>query len=219
MNARTWRRGLLAIIILSAGAIVAYRWKAANAPQPMLGVVHQTEIHIAPETSGRLVSFRVAPGQEVRKGDILAELSSPELTAAVQEAQAAAATARAERANVDAGARKEEVDTAAQHIRIADANLALAQKQYFRVSTLASKGFASRQQLDEAAAAFSTAEASLGLAEATYTQNTAGPTAEERAIAEAKVELADATIAALEAKLAKTTLVAPVDGVVGFAGC
>ncbi len=87
MNARTWRRGLLAIIILSAGAIVAYRWKAANAPQPILGVVHQTEIHIAPETSGRLVSFRVAPGQEVRKGDILAELSSPELTAAVQEAR------------------------------------------------------------------------------------------------------------------------------------
>ena len=44
----------------------------------------------------------------------------------------------------------------------------------------------------------------------------AGPTAEERAIAKAKVVYAEAALADIEAKLAKTTLVAPVDGVVSL---
>ena len=44
----------------------------------------------------------------------------------------------------------------------------------------------------------------------------AGPTAEERAIAKAKVVYAEAPLADIEAKLAKTTLVAPVDGVVSL---
>ena len=42
----------------------------------------------------------------------------------------------------------------------------------------------------------------------------AGPTAEERALADARVALAEATVADLQAKLDKTRLVAPVDGTV-----
>ena len=42
-----------------------------------------------------------------------------------------------------------------------------------------------------------------------------GPTAEERALADARVALAEATVADLKAKLDKTRLVAPVDGTVG----
>jgi multidrug resistance efflux pump len=150
----------------------------------------------------------------VRKGDVLSVLSSPELAAAVQEGRANAATARADRANVDAGVRREDVDIAAQDVRIAEANLALARQQHARSSTLASRNFATKQELDERAAELGKAEATLGLAQASYAQSKAGPTREERAIADAKVALADGTIAALEAKLAKTTLVAPVDGVV-----
>ena len=209
------RLALLAVVVLiGAAAVVAYRFEAAPSPVPILGVVHQTEIRIAPETSGRLVSFRVKAGQEVRKGDVLAVLSSPELAAAVQEAKANAATARADRANVDAGVRKEEVDIARQDVRIAEANLALARQQHTRSSTLASRNFASKQELDERAAVLGKAEATLGLVQASYAQSKAGPTREERAIADARVALADATIADLEARLAKTTLVAPVDGVV-----
>ncbi|MBV9517907.1 MAG: biotin/lipoyl-binding protein [Hyphomicrobiales bacterium] len=202
-------------IILSFGA--ACRLQAAESSSaPVLGVVHQTEIRIAPETSARLVSFRVGPGQEVHKGDTLAVLSSPELAAALQEAKANAAAARADKANVDAGVRKEEVDIAAQNVRIGQANLILAQQQHTRAATLAARDFASKQQLDEATAALSKAEASLSLAQANFAQSQAGPTREERAIADAKVVLADATRADLEAKLAKTTLSAPVDGVVGL---
>jgi HlyD family secretion protein len=212
------RVALIAVpVLIGSAAIIAYRWQLLNAsPAPILGVVHQTEVRIAPETSGRLVSLKVKAGDRVHKGEVLAVLSSPELTAAVEEAKANAAAARADRANVEVGVRKEEVEIAAQNLRIAQANVVLAQQQYVRAATLAAKDFASKQQLDETTAALSEAEASLGLAHATHAQSKAGPTNEERAIAAAKVALADATVADLEAKLAKTTLVAPVDGVVGI---
>jgi HlyD family secretion protein len=43
----------------------------------------------------------------------------------------------------------------------------------------------------------------------------AGPIAEERALADAKVALAQATVADLQARLDKTRLAAPVDGTIG----
>jgi HlyD family secretion protein len=196
---------------------VACRSQAADSSSaPILGVVHQTEIRIAPEISARLISFRVRSGQEVHKGDTLAVLSSPELAASTQEAKANAASARADKANVYAGVRKEEVDMAAQNARIAQANLVLAQQQHARAAALAARDFASKQQLDEVTAALSEAEASLNLAQANYAQSQAGPTREERAIADANVALAEAAVADLEAQLDKTTLNAPVDGVVGL---
>jgi HlyD family secretion protein len=158
----------------------------------------------------------VAAGQEVRQGDVLAVLEAPELSAAVEEAKANAASAAADRTNVFAGTRQEEVDIAAQNVRIAQANLTLAREQHARAVTLSSRDFASKQQLDQVTASLGKAEADLGLMQAIYDQSRAGPTKEERAIAEAKVALAKATVADLEAKFAKTIIRAPVDGRIGI---
>jgi HlyD family secretion protein len=204
-------------VLIGLSAVLALRSRMINAPPaPILGVVHQTEIRVAPETSGRLASIRVRPGDKVHRGQVLAVLSTPELTASVEEAKVNAAAARADRANVDAGVREEEIEIAAQNLRIAQTNLVLAQQQFNRAETLAAKDVASKQQLDENTATLKKAEANLSLAQATYEQSKAGPTKEERAVAAAKVELAQATVADVEAKLAKTTLVAPDDGVVGI---
>jgi HlyD family secretion protein len=209
------RARLLAVIVIGAMALAAFRaWTASPSSALISGVVHETEIRIAPEASGRLAAVKVKPGDHVRKGDVLAILSSPELTASLIEAKANAASARADRANVDAGVRKEEVHSAAQDVSIGEANLVLAQKQYARAATLAAQTFASKQQLDENTTALGKAQASFDLARATYAEDVAGPTTEERAIAEAKVVAGDATVADLEAQLAKTTLLAPTDGVV-----
>ena len=75
--------------------------------------------------------------------------------------------------------------------------------------------FASKQLLDERTANLRAAEATLALVRAAYDQNRAGPTKEERQIAEAKVVLAEAALADLEAKLAKLKLFAPTDGEIG----
>jgi HlyD family secretion protein len=220
MAARSFRRPLallaLAVGVGLAAAFVYRPWEASGTTAPILGVVHQTEIRIAPDATGRMSSFQVSAGQTVNKGDILATLSNPDLAAAVEEAKANLATAIADRANVEAGVREEEVDTALQDVHIAEANLALAQRQHVRAATLALKDFASKQQLDESTTSLGQAEAALSEVQAAYARNKAGPTAEERAIAKANVVYAEAALADIEAKLAKTTLVAPVDGVVSL---
>ncbi len=151
---------ILAVVALGGGAVLAYRSFATNAtPAQLEGVVRQTEIRIAPDTSGRFTTFRVSAGQEVHQGDVLAVLDAPELAAALEEAKANAASATADRANVLAGTRREEVDIAAQNVRIAQANLALAKQQLARATALSARDFASRQRLDESTAALRKAEA------------------------------------------------------------
>src|ERR1700733_15846710 len=91
-------------ILIRGGAAAAFRFETQRKPTPpLIGVVHETEIRIAPEISARLASIGVKPGQEARKGDALAALSSPEVAASLEEAKGNAESARANLANVVAG--------------------------------------------------------------------------------------------------------------------
>jgi HlyD family secretion protein len=203
----------LAVVILGAAAAV-FRFETQRKPMPpLIGVVHETEIRLAPEISARLASLPVKPLQSLRKGEVVAVLSSPEVAASLEQAKANLESARANLANVVAGVRQEERDTAAQNVAIAESNVTLAKQQFARVSVLAAKNYASKQQFDEDAAALAEAQASVSLAEAALTQSNAGPTKEELAVAQSQVALGLATVADLEAQFAKTTLTSPVDGV------
>jgi HlyD family secretion protein len=216
MNARR-RAGLIVGAVVATAviaAVVVLRPQHEAAP-PIAGMVRQTEIRIAPEITGRLVSIPVRAGQAVRKGELLAVLSNPELAASLGEAKAAAASTRAQRADVYSGVRAEEVAMLAEAVQTAEANLLLAQQQNVRNVALAARNFASRQELDETTASLAKAEADLDFKRAQHAAAVAGPIAEERALADAKVALAEATVADLQARLDKTRLVAPVDGTVG----
>jgi HlyD family secretion protein len=217
MDAHGRRRLVLALAgaaVLAAVAIVVL--VPRHAPPPLAGMVRQTEIRIAPEISGRLTSVAVRAGQAVRKGELLAQLDNPELEASLGEAKAAAASAKAERAHIHAGVRDEERAILARSVETAEANLLLAEQEDARAVALAARDFASKQKLDESNASLAKARADLDLKRAQLAAARAGPTAEERALADARVGLAEATVADLQAKLDKTRLVAPVDGVVGI---
>src|SRR3954463_5691551 len=104
------------------------------------------------ETTGRLASLAVSPGQHVRTGELLAVIDNPDLAASVGEAKAAAVSAKADRDRVYSGARAEEVAIAWAAVRTAEANLLLAQQQNARAVALSTRSFTSPQQLDESAA-------------------------------------------------------------------
>jgi HlyD family secretion protein len=204
----------LAVVVVAA-VVTALAFDRPPPVPPAAGMVRQTEIRIAPEITGRLTEIAVKTGQPVHKGDLLATLDNPELAASLGEAKAALAAARADRANVYSGMRAEEVAILARSVQTAEANLALARQEITRTTALAARDFASRQELDERTAALAKSEADLALKRAQHAAGKAGPTAEERALADARVVLAEATVADLQAKLDKTRLTAPVDGVVG----
>jgi HlyD family secretion protein len=156
----------------------------------------------------------VHKGDRVRAGDVVAELSALELSASVEQARAALAAAVADRDHVYAGVRAEEIASLAAAIAKAMSRLDYAQQQLTRVSQLARNDIASQQSLDQAQNDVAAALADVAEAEANHAAAVAGPTREERAIADAQVKAAAAALAMLERRLAKTILHAPADGVV-----
>jgi multidrug resistance efflux pump len=206
--------GILATI--AAGAAVTAN--GASAPQrmssPIVGVVRETEVRIAPEIAGRLATFQVAAGQQLHPGDVIATLNSPELAAAVEEARANLQSARANLANVLAGVRKEEIETSAQNVAIATSNLMLAQQQHARYATLVAKDYTSKQQFDESEASLKDAEAKLELSKAVHAQNTSGATKEARAAAARQVDLAAAMLESAKTQLEKSKIRAPSEAIV-----
>ena len=180
----------------------------------IVGVVRATEVRIEPEVVGQLASITVGKGAHVRAGDVLAKLSAVELTAQVDQARAALASATANRNNVYAGVRDEQVDSLKAQIAKANARLEYVQAQLTRTSTLARQNFESQQALDQAINDVAGARADVQEAQANYDAATAGPTREERAIADAQVQAAVAAVSVLERRLDKMVLRAPADGVV-----
>src|SRR5262249_14725507 len=91
---------------------------------------------------------------------------------------------------------------------------AYAQSQLDRTAYLARTDTATQQALDQAQNDLASASADVAEAQANHAAAQAGPTKEERAIADAQVEAAAAALAVLERRLEKTTRRAPADGVV-----
>ena len=182
---------------------------------PIVGVVRTTEVRVAPEVGGQLAAIKVHKGDTVHAGDVVAELSAIELTASVGQARAALAAATADRNNVYAGVRAEQIASLAAEIAKAKSRLEYARTaaqphrhpgaQRHRLAAGARPGQERRGR---------SARADVAEAEANYDAAVAGPTKEERAIADAQVQAAAAALAVLERQLDKTVLRAPVDGIV-----
>ncbi|MDH2382593.1 efflux RND transporter periplasmic adaptor subunit [Bradyrhizobium sp. CER78] len=200
-------------LVLVAGALVYAGSRATPAPA-IVGVVRSTEVRIEPEVNGQLVSIAVEKGAQVHAGDVLARLSAVELTAQADQARAALASAVASRNNVYAGVRREQVDSLKAAISKANSRLDYVEAQLKRISTLAGQNFETQQALDQAENDVAAARAGVAAAQANYDAAVAGPTKEERAIADAQVQAATAAVAVLERRLDKMVLRAPVDGVV-----
>jgi HlyD family secretion protein len=202
------------IAILLVAGIVIMSANRSGSPPALVGVVRTTEVRVEPEVTGQLRSIAVEKGATVRAGDILARLSAVELTAQADQARAALASATANRNNVYAGVRREQVDSLKAAIAKASARLDYVQAQLTRTSTLARQSFESQQSLDQAENDVASARADVAAAQANYDAAVAGPTREERAIADTQVQAAAAAVTVLERRLDKMVLRAPADGVV-----
>jgi HlyD family secretion protein len=209
------RRAAIVVIpiVLVAGVLIYSRLRSASAPT-IVGVVRATEVRVEPEVNGHLVSIAVEKGARVHAGDVLARLSAIELTAQADQARAALASAAANRNNVYAGVRREQVDSLKAAIAKASARLEYVQAQLTRTSTLARQSFESQQSLDQAENDVASARADVAEAQANYDAAVAGPTREERAIADVQVQAAAAAVTVLERRLDKMVLRAPTNGVV-----
>ncbi len=209
---RAKRAAIVAIALVLVAGVLIYSGRRSGSAEAIVGVVRATEVRVEPEVDGQLVSIGFKKGAHVHAGDVVARLSALELTAQADQARAALASATATRNNVYAGVRREQVDSLKAEIAKANARLEYVQAQLTRTSTLARQNFESQQALDQAENDAASARADVAEAQANYDAAMAGPTREEREIADTQVQAAAAAVAMLERRLEKMILRAPADG-------
>ena len=173
----------------------------------IMGQAEATTIRISGKVPGRIASYRFNEGDQVKAGDTLVFLSTPEVQAKLMQVEAVKAAAEAQHAKAMKGARDQEVTAAYEMWQKAQAGLTIAKKSYDRVRNLYEKGVMSAQKKDEAEANYNAMVATEKAARSQYEMAKEGARKEDKAAAAALVNQASGALAEEE-----SALVAPIDG-------
>lgn len=83
----------------------------------------RSTVNVVPKITGRVEQLLVDIGDEVRQGEVIAQLDRASLDAQVQQAEAAVTVAQARLSQVQAGSKAEDIEAAAASVRAAEARL------------------------------------------------------------------------------------------------
>jgi len=161
-----------------------------------------SKVEVKSKANGIIQALLVDVGDQVKEGQILAELDKEDLQARVREAKA---TVDAEEANLEAAIAIE----AKAKIEAANPELEFARRDYERAQELFKEKIASQQQLDDAGRAYEISRNRQQLLEATV--RTAGAQVQQ---ARARVAAAKAALDRTEETLRYSTIRAPISGIV-----
>jgi HlyD family secretion protein len=192
------------------------------------GYVEATEVRVAAEVGGRLVELKVAEGDRVSAGDIIARLDTSDADLALRRADAERQQALAQLALVRAGSRPEDIRQASAQAQSAQADITAAQAEldaatadFERFENLLRANAGSVKQRDDAATRRDVAAARVRGAQdraqaaaENVTRLRAGARPQEIEGARARVSALDAQIASLQKNLADAVVKAPVGGIV-----
>src|SRR5712675_2362935 len=211
-NTRTATRAPSIIVGIVAAGVVARSVFYLLRPVPLLvqGEVDATRLDIAARVDGRVKEIPVERGQNVPAAAVLVRIDNPETLAKHEQMRAAKAVAAAQLANVLAGTRVETIAARKAEMERAQAALILAQKNFDRTHTLTEQGNAPQARLDQVTDTLHETERAVDQAKSAYDQAVNGYTKEERAIARASVEKANADIQSVQSIIDQLVVYAPV---------
>jgi HlyD family secretion protein len=209
---RTATRTPAIIVGVVAAAVVALSLFYLLRPEPLLvqGEADATRFDIAARVDGRVKEIPVERGQNVAAGAVLVKIDNPETVAKLDQMKAAMAVAEAQLANVLAGTRAETIAARNAELERAQAGLVLAQKTFDRTRTLTEQGNAPQARLDQMTDTLHESERAVDQAKSAHDQAVNGYTKEERAIAKASVEKANADIQSVQSIIDQLVVYAPV---------
>ena len=209
---RTATRAPSIIVGIVAAVVGALSLFYLLRPEPLLvqGEVDATRLDIAARVDGRVKEIPVARGQNVPAQAVLVRIDNPETLAKHEQMKAAKVVADAQLANILVGTRVEVVAARKAEMERAQAALVLAQKTFDRTHTLTEQGNAPQARLDQATDALHESERAVDQAKSAYEQAVNGYTKEERAIAKANAEKADADIQSVQSIIDQLVVYAPV---------
>ena len=198
--------GIVAAVVIGLSAFYLLR------PEPLLvqGEADATRFDIAARVDGRVKEIPVERGQNVAANAVLVRIDNPETVAKLEQTRTAMAVAEAQLANVLVGTRAEVVAARKAELERAQAAVVLAQKTFDRTQTLTAQGNAPQARLDQTTDALHESERAVDQTQSAYDQAVNGYTKEERAIAKANVEKANADIQSVQSVIDQLVVYAPV---------
>lgn len=194
------------------GALGVLLW-FATLPPPLVvqGEVSADRVDISPRVSGRILRLNADVGDTVKTGDVIAELESPQLVAAMHATEAALAVAQADLVRVNS-TRPETIAARRAEVDAAQADIILYQTNQQRQERLLNSAAAAQATVDEARRNLESAIRKREAAQANLDLAIAGSSKEEKALAGSRVEQAKATLDQQETDIAELTIRAPIDG-------
>jgi membrane fusion protein, multidrug efflux system len=214
------------VVVLVAGAawgVQRWRWSSTHESTDDASVGGHL-VPVVAKVGGFVAQVGVSENERVSAGQTLVTLDEAELMQRVRQAEADVAVARAQAGSTgETGQAQSRVEVAASQreslgaqIAAARANLTRAEKDLERFRGLADKEIVSRQQLDAAAAAAEAARATVASLEQQRSGAVASVTTARGGVKEfeARLQAAQAALAAAQLQLSYARVVAPAGGTV-----
>jgi HlyD family secretion protein len=211
-STRSATRAPSIIVGIVAAVVVALSVFYLLRPEPLLvqGEVDATRLDIAARVDGRVKEIPVERGQNVPAGAVLVKIDNPETVAKLDQMKTAMAVAQAQLANVLVGTRVETIAARQADLERAQAALVLAQKNFERTRILTEQGNSPQARLDQMTDTLRESERAVDQAQSAHDQAVNGYTKEERAIARASVEKANADTQSVQSVIDQLVVYAPV---------
>lgn len=204
--------GLIPVILVLIGFGL---WKTYQPKDIELqGRVEAETVQVATKVPSRIEKIYVQEGDDVKQGQVLVKLHSPEIEAKKQQALASLQSDLALQSTAERGSQEENVASLYANWQSLKAQEQLAKTSYQRGANLFQEGVISRQRRDELFAASQSASQMTEAAYQQYIRAKRGSTPEQKSSADAQVDIARAAVAEASALEAETELLAPIDGTV-----
>ncbi|MDD3061905.1 MAG: efflux RND transporter periplasmic adaptor subunit [Massilibacteroides sp.] len=200
-------------VLVVVGLVALAGFFLLTPPDDMIvGQAEATQVRVSGKLAGRIVAYRAAEGDQVKAGDTLVFLDTPEVMAKLRQVEALQQAAAAQNEKALRGARVQEVASAYEMSQKAHAGLEIAKKSFDRVQNLFEKGVVSAQKRDEAEANYKAAEATAKAAMLQYEMAKEGARREDKTAAAATLQRAEGVVAEVESYVSESVLLSPIDG-------
>ncbi|CQD31996.1 HlyD family secretion protein [Yersinia mollaretii] len=203
---------LLLVVVVIAMAVL---FRAHNQDLLLQGEVDAPEVIVSSKAKGRVIERHVERGDDVKAGQLLMTLESPELMAQLAGLEAARDQAQAQLDESLHGTREESIRNLKATLAQAQAEYENALHTYNRNNSVAAKGFISASELENSRRAKDTAYQQVQAAQANLDQGFHGDRLELRDKYAAAVRQAEQDLAQLKAQTDDLQVRAPVAGEVG----
>ncbi len=200
-----------AVVVVIVCVIGIYTFRHRE-PEIVQGQAEVSEYRVSSKVPGRILKILVQEGQQVKAGDTLAILDTPDINAKQAQAEAVLSAATAQNAKAQKGAREEQIQGAYELWQKAKAGLEIYEKTYNRVENLFAQGVVSEQKRDEAKAQYDAAIATEKAAKSQYDMAVNGAEEEVKEMAAAQMRQAQGVVAEVNSYIDETVLTASIDG-------